>query len=168
MRLPRGQQINMEKSSIFFSKNTSEVQKDVVRNAIGISSVEHHGKYLGLPALISKSKKVIFNYIKERLWKRLQGWKGKLLSKAGKEVLIKAVVQAIPSYVMSCFKLPNSFCDEMKSMISNFWWGQNDTDRKIHWLSWSRLCESKIKRGRCPSFTWRSIWESRNLVCMGA
>ncbi|KAK9287662.1 hypothetical protein L1049_016099 [Liquidambar formosana] len=113
-----GQQTNMEKSSIFFSKNTSLAQQDVDRNAIGISSTEHHGKYLGLPTLISKSKKVIFNYIKERVWKRLQGWKGKLLSKAEKEVLIKVVVQAIPLHVMSCFKFPTSLCDELTSMIS--------------------------------------------------
>ena len=58
-----------------------------------------------------------------KLAKKLAGWKEKLLSKAGKEVLIKAVAQAIPTYTMSCFKIPDSLCDEMTNLISNFWWG---------------------------------------------
>ena len=58
-----------------------------------------------------------------KLAKKLAGWKEKLLSKAGKEVLIKVVAQAIPTYTMSCFKIPDSLCDEMTNLISNFWWG---------------------------------------------
>lgn len=50
-------------------------------------------------------------------------WKEKLLSKAGKEVLIKVVAQAIPTYSMSCFKILDSLGDEMTSLIRNFWWG---------------------------------------------
>ena len=57
------------------------------------------------------------------LAKKLAGWKEKLLSKAGKEVLIKVVAEAIPTYTMSCFKIPDSLCDEMTNLISNFWWG---------------------------------------------
>lgn len=47
----------------------------------------------------------MFTYLKDRIWKRIQGWKEKLLSRAGKDTLIKAVAQAIPSYAMSCLDL---------------------------------------------------------------
>ena len=47
--------------------------------------------------------------MKEILWKKLQGWKGMILSKASREVLIKAIVQSIPTYAMSMFKFPSSF-----------------------------------------------------------
>ena len=43
-----------------------------------------------------------------------------MLSKAGKEILIKAVVQAIPTYTMSYFKLPDSLCEELMSMMGPF------------------------------------------------
>ena len=43
-----------------------------------------------------------------------------MLSKADKEILIKVVALAISTYTMSCFKLPDSLCDELMSMIRNF------------------------------------------------
>ena len=66
-----------------------------------------------------------------------------MLSKVGKEVLIKAMALAIPTYTISCFKLPDSLCDEITNMIRNFWWGQRHEERKIPWISWEKLCEPK-------------------------
>uniref|UniRef100_A0A803PBQ1 Reverse transcriptase n=1 Tax=Cannabis sativa TaxID=3483 RepID=A0A803PBQ1_CANSA len=38
--------------------------------------------------------------------KRIQSWDNKFLSRAGKEVLIKSVVQALPAYTMNVFLIP--------------------------------------------------------------
>lgn len=70
----------------------------------GMSINTGSGKYLGLPYLIGRSKAKIFSYMKERIWKKAHGWKEKLLSRWGKETLIKSMLQAIPTYVMSIFK----------------------------------------------------------------
>jgi len=88
--------------------------------------------YLGLPTLIGKRKYDTFAFIKERVWKKIQGWKGKLLSRAGKEVLTKAVAQSIPTYTMGVFQLLGKLCDELDAMCSRFWWGQIGEERKIH------------------------------------
>jgi len=61
--------------------------------------------------------------LKERIWKKLKGWKEKLLSQAGREILIKVVVQAIPTHTMSCFKLPKGLINEIEGLIRKFWWG---------------------------------------------
>ena len=75
------------------------------------------------------------------------GWKERYISKAGREILIKTVAQAIPTYSMSLFKLPRSICDNINSLVARYWWGQNQEERKIHWIKWSIMCNSKMKGG---------------------
>ena len=71
-----------------------------------------------------------------------------MLSKAGKEILLKTVVQAIPMYVMSVFLLPISLCTELERMMNSFWWGQNgSSSRGIKWMSWDRICGHKMEGG---------------------
>ena len=134
-----GQQLNRAKTSLFFSRNTPSAIQEEIKQRFGTQVIKQHEKYLGLPSLVEKNKKNTFNEIKEKLRKKLVGWKEKMLSKAGKEILIKAVAQAIPTYTMSCFKLPNVLCDELTSRIRNFWWGQKEDERKIAWLSWEKM-----------------------------
>ena len=54
---------------------------------------------------------------------RIHGWKGKLLSQARKATLLKAVAQAIPIYIMSCFILPKGFIHDINMLIASFWRG---------------------------------------------
>ena len=119
-----GQKINIDKSSIFFSPNTSQELKDDIINILGSMHYSNHTKYLGLPSIIGRSKKLVFAEIKEKVGKKLVGWKGKLLSVVGKKVLIKAVVQAIPTYTISYFQLPKSLCEVLEKLMRSFWWGQ--------------------------------------------
>ncbi|MCH86642.1 putative ribonuclease H protein, partial [Trifolium medium] len=112
-----------------------------------IKAVECPSKYLGLPAFVGRSKQQVFNFVQDRVWKKLKGWKWNHMSYAAREVLIKAVVQSIPTYVMSCFKLPDSLCDHIESMISMFWWGSKHGERKIHWVAWKYLCKEKKEGG---------------------
>lgn len=69
------------------------------------------------------------------------------LSQGEKEVLIKAVALSLPSFAVSCFKLPDSLYSELESLMGPFWWRQHENERKIHWLSWIRLCESESVGG---------------------
>ncbi|XP_074290774.1 uncharacterized protein LOC141617477 [Silene latifolia] len=77
----------------------------------------------------------------------LQGWRGKTLSRAGREVLIKAVANSLPTYVMSVFKIPANFFNELRSMVSRFWWGHGEGKRGISWVSWKQLCRPKCEGG---------------------
>ena len=60
-----------------------------------------------------KGKKASFNYIKEKVWQKLQEWEGKLLSQVEREVLFKAVIHAIPTYTIGYFKIPLGLCQEI-------------------------------------------------------
>jgi hypothetical protein len=115
-----GQQINGAKTALFFSKNTVQDTREAIIAMFGTSQSTQFEKYLGLPLMLGRSKKRSFNDIKDHIWKRLQGWKEKLLSQAGCEVLIKAVIQAIPMYAISCFKHSAGLCAEICSMANRF------------------------------------------------
>jgi hypothetical protein len=93
-----GRTINKEKSSIMFSRNTRQAEKTLVMDVLAIGVEARNEKYLGLPVYMGKSKEKTLTYLEDSVWKIIQGWKEKLLSKAGKEILINAVAQAIPSY----------------------------------------------------------------------
>ena len=70
-----------------------------------------------------------------------------MLSQVRKEILIKVVAQAIPTYTMSVFKLPDFLCDEMTSMVRKFWWDQKEGRNKMAWLSWEKMCTPKKDGG---------------------
>ena len=85
---------------------------------LGPMQDSRHSKYLGLPSIIGKSKKLVLAKIKERVGQKLADWKGKLLS-TGK-FSSRPMAQAIPTYTMSCFQLPKSLCEELERMMKNF------------------------------------------------
>ncbi|XP_058733863.1 uncharacterized protein LOC131605533 [Vicia villosa] len=101
-----GQMVNLDKSEASFSQNVCEEDKVLIRSRMGVKTVTSHSKYLGLPVVLGRSKKEVFTLVVERAWKKIKGWKEQFLSRAGKEVLIKAVAPAIPTYIMGCYKLP--------------------------------------------------------------
>ena len=131
----------------YFSPNTHQDIKDAIFAILGPMQDSRHSKYLGLPSFIGRSKNQVFSILKERVGQKLAGWKGKLLSMGGKEILIKAVAQAIPTYSMSCFQLPQGLCDDLESMIRNFWWGQKHQESKMAWVGWKQMCHPKSKGG---------------------
>ena len=93
----------------------------VIKEALKVLVVQQYEKYLGLPLLVGLNTKDSFANIKYWKWKKLQGWEDKLLSQDRREVLIKAVAQALPTYTMSCFKLPVTLCHKIEALIRKFY-----------------------------------------------
>ncbi|KAL8158345.1 hypothetical protein AgCh_002874 [Apium graveolens] len=143
-----GQAINFQKSGIFFSSNVRMDKQNEIKDLLGVRNDLSTGHYLGLPSLIGRSKKVVFNYLKERIWSKIKGWSAKCLSRAGKAVLIRSVAQTIPSYAISCFLIPKSLYQELERMMNSFWWGSGQDNKKgVKWLSWTNMCSSKCTGG---------------------
>ncbi|GAU30590.1 hypothetical protein TSUD_392810 [Trifolium subterraneum] len=211
-----GQEINLSKSDVFFSRNISRAAQEDLSNMMGVRHVLGTGTYLGLPSMVGRSNKETFAFIKDRIWKRINSWRSRHLSRAGKEIMIKSVLQAIPAYVMSIYLLPDSLINDIEKMINAFWWGGGDNNKGIRWLAWKKMAYPKEKGGlgfrdfhsfnmamvakqglnfinnpnslvarifkaryfprsslldsslgNNPSFTWRSIWKSRQVLLYG-
>ncbi|KAA3486531.1 reverse transcriptase [Gossypium australe] len=121
-----GQCVNFNKSTIFYSSNTSKGNKGEISAILGVRSSTDMEKYLGLPNVVGRQK-VHF---------RIKDWSNIFLSQGGKEVFIKLVLQAIPTYAMSCFLLPNSLYGELERIIANFWWQKAHGKKGIQWCQW--------------------------------
>ncbi|KAG7535395.1 Endonuclease/exonuclease/phosphatase superfamily [Arabidopsis thaliana x Arabidopsis arenosa] len=135
-----GQQINFAKSSVMFGSKVRPQTKADIKSILGIHQEGGMGTYLGLPEKIHGSKAQVFAFVQDRLKSRINTWSAKFLSKGGKEILIKSVAQALPTYVMSCFLLPKNIRSKLSSAISNFWWSNKQESKGLHWIAWDKLC----------------------------
>lgn len=143
-----GEAIILPKSEIFYSRNVPDTLKNNITNILGVQAILGTGKYIGMPSMIGRDRTATFAYIKDRVWQRINSWSSKYLSKVGREVMIKSVLQAIPSYVMSLFQLPTTLITTIERMMNLFWWGHGrTTHRGINWLSWEKFSMHKSRGG---------------------
>ena len=96
-----GQRVNFNKSSISFSPNMGAGVVNQICAELDVPVTSDYGAYLGLPSCIGRRKKMVFQSIRDKVWQKLQGWNMKMLSRAGKEILLKTVAQAMPNYAMN-------------------------------------------------------------------
>ena len=108
-----------------FSSNICIDKQNEIIGMLGVEVTYDSSYYLGLPSVLCRSKWVIFGFLKDRLHTRLSSWKSKLLSRAGKSILMKTIVQALPTYSMSVFLIPSSVIEELQKMLTSFWWALN-------------------------------------------
>jgi hypothetical protein len=142
------QTINATKSSIRFSKNTNPTTSSNIHIILPFSASLKNSIYLGLPILIGKSKREAFQGIIDKVSSKIEGWKAKSLSQAGRLVLIKDVAATIPFYAMSTFMLPASISLKLDRMFKNFWWGfPSKKTRNLTLKSWDSLCTPKSLGG---------------------
>jgi hypothetical protein len=111
---------------------------------LGVHSEVLNDLYLGMPTHVGRSPTATFNFLLERIWKCTNGCTDRPLSRAGNETFLKAVIQAISTFVMSCFQLPLPSCGNMRRSIANRWWGVEDGKNKMHWRSWEWLSTPKL------------------------
>lgn len=121
--------------------------RDGIKDTLQVHDEQLSDRYLGIPTEVGQAKDGTFKYIRDRVWEKIKGWMEKLLSYAGKEVLIKAVAQAIPVYSMSYFSLPRGISGSITSLIIQFWWGSKRGKRKPCWVSWDVCTKPKYLAG---------------------
>ncbi|XP_010446169.1 PREDICTED: uncharacterized protein LOC104728960 [Camelina sativa] len=192
-----GQKINFDKSSVQFGNTIDEGVKSKVQQVLGITNLGGMGSYLGLHETLGGSKTKVVSFVRDRLQSRTNGWTAKQLFRGGKEVMIKSVATAVPTFVMSCFLLPKTVTSKLTSAVAKFWWSSGQSGG-IHWLAWEKLCAllakqlwrlieapkslfAQVFKGRyyrnlnpmdlirsySPSYGWRSIVSARSLVHKG-
>jgi len=67
--------------------------RENISSSLGLTKSLETRRYLGMPTMIGRKKKTIFNYLRDKIWKKLQHWSSKHLSKARREVLINQLLK---------------------------------------------------------------------------
>ncbi|KAK4388146.1 hypothetical protein Sango_2421200 [Sesamum angolense] len=88
-RLRAIEEINFSKSLVAYSRNTKEEMCQALTTDLTIQRENKTKLYLGLTSSVARTKRAMFATIQNRIWRKISGWNEKLLSQAGKGVLIK-------------------------------------------------------------------------------
>ncbi|XP_058757171.1 uncharacterized protein LOC131630409 [Vicia villosa] len=105
-------------------------------------------KYLGIP--ITSSRLNIHHYLPliDKITQRMKHWTSKLLSYAGRILLIKSIILPITQYWMQCLPLPQFVIDKIDTMCKTFvWTGNTATSRKSP-VAWTTMCKPKRQGGQ--------------------
>lgn len=137
-----GQSINYNKSSVFFSKNTIVDERDQICSVLNVGEADDTTTYLGLPNIIGRNKGVVLGFLKNKMTNRVHSWDGRLLSRGGRNVLIRNVLQSIPNYAMSVFLLPMGMCQDLEQLMAKFYW-KSAKGTGISWMCWDKMARSK-------------------------
>lgn len=130
------------------SKNCTSALSESIQEILHLRPIPPTARHLGLPLFLHRNKNLAFEELKTKIFDRLSGWKSKLLSQAARTILIKTVANSLPSYSMSLFFLPKSFCQTIDSWLRKFWWGISlDKKRSLNLLGWHKICSPKSVGG---------------------
>jgi hypothetical protein len=136
-----GQSVSVDKSNILFSSNTTASTKASILDILPYAETPISAKHLGLPMFFCRSKQSSFLDILHKVQGKIEGWRSKTLSQAGKSVLLKVVASSIPSYAMSSFMFPDILCHRLDNAFRNFWWGfPKNKSHNLTLKSWSSIC----------------------------
>ncbi|KAL8106853.1 hypothetical protein AgCh_023591 [Apium graveolens] len=143
-----GQQVNRGKSSVFFSTNVIEYNRQLVCQVLQMNEANGNSTYLGLPSTLGKNKSALLGYLKDKDTAKIKSWDGKYILRSGKEVLIKSVAQTLPTYAMHMFLLPFEITKYIEKTLSNFWWKTSqEKNSGLIWMNCDQMSKHKSSGG---------------------
>lgn len=142
-----GQVVNFDKSTVVFSPNTKGEDREKVCAQLGVREINIPGNYLGMPMIVGRRKVSTFKVLVGKVEKKLQAWGSRVISMAGKVMLLKTAAQTIPNFWMSLFLIPKDIIDMIEKRMNAFWWCSNGGTGGIKWMAWERLCEVNEEGG---------------------
>lgn len=135
-----GQQINLRKSSIFASKQIHGQKLMKIQQVLGCRVKNFPFTYLGAPLYKGRCKSEYFDKLIQMVVNKLEGWKTKFISFAGKITLIKSALASMTVHTMSCMAVPRSIIQRLEKLLKAFMWSHQG-QKRTHWLSWDEVCK---------------------------
>lgn len=103
--------------------------------------------YLGIPIGTNPRWSKTWDPIIVKCEKRLNKWRQRYLSFGGRVTLIKSILNSIPIFYFSFFRVPKKVVLKLEGLQRRFLWGGNAEHKKIPWISWETICLPKERGG---------------------
>ena len=140
--LASGLKINFAKSQFWVIGDGVNWAREAANN-LNCQQLECPFLYLGIPIGANPSSQLVWEPIITKFKSKLAKWAQKNISMAGKVTLINYVLNALPIYLLSFFKIPQKVVKKLISLQRNFLWGGDIDQKKIPWVKWTDLCLPK-------------------------
>ena len=137
-----GMKINYDKSDLLVLGMDDERANDVAK-VFCCKRSDFPMKYLGVPLHFSKLRREDLQPVIDKIVKRIAGWKGRLLSYAGRLTLLKSCLASIPVYLLSIINFPRWAIDMLNSHMGHFLWNNSEDRHKYHLANWQLIAQQK-------------------------
>lgn len=129
-----GQKINFEKIGFYPSKLIPHNRIHRIERTLGCTARKLPLLYLGAPIFKERCKA---EYL-DSLFQKLEGWKTRFISFAGKITLINSILASIPVHTMSCMVIPKYLIVRIERLLRTFLWNQCGQSH-VQWVSWNKV-----------------------------
>ncbi|XP_022003882.1 uncharacterized protein LOC110901359 [Helianthus annuus] len=126
---------NLSKSNIYGIVVELVELKDKAR-VVGCKADSLPFKYLGLMVRANMNRSNNWKPIYNIFELRASLWKANLISIGGNITLIKSVLESLPNYYFSLYKVSAKMIKDLESLMRRFLWGGSGESRKMHWVAW--------------------------------
>lgn len=169
-----GEKINLRKSKLWFSKNTTLARS--ISSNFGIPITKDLGSYLGVPLIHGRILRKQYAYLETNVRSKLSGWKMKMLSRSARLLLIQTSTNSIPMYAMQSCKLPVGTVERIERLNRNFLWGSSENKKCFHSVAWKKVCRPKgigglglknlqtMNEAFLTKLAWRALGSPNNLL----
>ncbi|XP_058073110.1 uncharacterized protein LOC131221824 [Magnolia sinica] len=142
-----GQKMNIAKTSFIVPKNYTRTKVQKLSTITGYKQALLPSMYLGVPLSKGRIPAPQLHQLVQRIIRRIDGWKAKLLNQAAKLVLIKHVLSSIPIRMLAAINIPKSVSKSINRAMANFFWGSSEKGNKRHWVNWQSVCTPVLEGG---------------------
>lgn len=141
--LATGLAINFHKTT-FVPLHTDPTVANAIASHLGCPVSSFPQTYLGLPLSHTKLPASVFHPIIATFYKFLSGWAAGLLSRGARLTLISSVLDSLPVYFMSVFRLPKKVLKELDAIRRAFFWTADKNCTGAQCLvAWKNVCKPK-------------------------
>eukprot|EP00253_Pinus_taeda_P012281 PITA_12281 len=106
---------------------------------LGFQRDELPSKYLGIPLTDKPLSTGVWEPVINKLQDKVRKWTCRYLNLVGCLMLTKAILQAIPIFIMSSLPTPKGILQQIMNIQMDFLWGKGEEKKKWALVAWDKL-----------------------------